>query len=121
MPRERIQECIVEEIIEVTVSRVMEKIIEGVNPFHRSVCSITQERRSLTCQVHTFKKKTGWMTQLIPQKTFSDHVVEQTVDVSRPTYPGTKRWRCEVHPLKSVCRAKWHQWAQSSSSYGFDC
>ena len=59
MPRERIQECIVEEIIEVTVSRLMEKIIEGVNPFHRSVCRLTQERRSLTCQVHTFKKKLG--------------------------------------------------------------
>ena len=32
MPRERIQECIVEEIIQVAVSRVMEKIIEGVRP-----------------------------------------------------------------------------------------
>ena len=32
MPRERIQECIVEEIIEVAVSRVMEKNIEGVRP-----------------------------------------------------------------------------------------
>ena len=32
MPRERIQECIVEEIIDVAVSRVMEKIIEGMRP-----------------------------------------------------------------------------------------
>ena len=64
MPRERIQECIVEEIIEVAESRVMEKNIEGVRP-------IPQER----VQTSTVAQKTAE----IPQVQFIDSVVDASV------------------------------------------
>ena len=82
MPRERIQEHIDEEIIEVTGSRVMEKIIEGVKPIPQERVQSNTVEEIVSVPVPRIPGVTGEVIQLIRQDRISDHIVGQFVDIS---------------------------------------
>ena len=80
MQQGQIHERIVEEIIEVSVSRVMEKIIEGVRPISQERVQDYTVEQIVAVPVPQIPEQTKQVTQLIPQDRMSDDVVEQIVD-----------------------------------------
>ena len=81
MPQERIQECIVEETMDVFVSQVMK---EGVKLIPQDKVQNCTVGKSLQCQFQGFARKLGRVIQPIHQKRISDRVTEQIVDVAVP-------------------------------------
>ena len=82
--QERIQGRIVEEIIEVPVSRMMEETIEVVKRIAQEQVQSYTGEQFVAVPVPWIREEIRQVTQLVPQKRLSDHVVEQAVDVPSP-------------------------------------
>ena len=80
---QRLQQHIVEEIIDVPVPEVMEETVEVVKHIPRSRRRATQWQ-IVAVPVQRIQEKTGQVIQLIPQERTSHHVIEQTVDIPIP-------------------------------------
>ena len=78
-PQGKIHERIVEEIIEVSVSRVMEKIILVVKHIPQERVQNGTEEQIVDVPVPQCRKETGEVIQLFPQDRISDRIVDQIV------------------------------------------
>ena len=80
MPRERIQERIWEETIDISIPQMTEETIEGVKSFPQELVQNDAVVHIVDVPVPWIREETGQVTQLIPQDRISDRNVEQTVE-----------------------------------------
>ena len=90
----------VEQIVDVLVRQTRQKIIEVMKGLDVSVPKVVE--KSVDVPGSQIRKENGEVTQRIPQVRVSDHIVEQSTDVSVAQNLGTNCRSGESQPSECV-------------------